>query len=166
MRAPTGSYNTPASTAQQWDKGHGRIESRTCDVIDQPALLKGLTHWKGLKSLVRIRSTRQAASGGEATEEIRFYISSAKAGAQQFNAWVREHWGVENKVHWMLDVIFDEDGSRIRKGHADRNMALIRRTALNICHLHAADKKSAARKRKSAARSNAYLDSLLGFKTR
>ncbi len=159
-------HNTPDSTAEQLDKGHGRIESRICDVIDKPALLEGLTQWKGVQSLVRIRSTRQAASGGEPTEEIRFYISSAKADAPRSNSWVREHWGVENKVHWMLDVIFDEDGSRIRKGHADSNMALIRRTALNICHLYTADKKSAARRRKSAARSNAYLDSLLGFKTR
>jgi predicted transposase YbfD/YdcC len=159
-------HNKPNSTAQQLDKGHGRIESRTCDVIDDPKCLESLNQWKSVKSLVRIRATRQGATRGEPTEEIRFYISSAKADAVHFNSWVREHWGVENKVHWMLDVIFDEDGSRIRKGHADSNMALIRRTALNICQLYTNDKKSIARRRKSAARSEAYLDSLLGFKTR
>ena len=69
-------------------------------------------------------------------------------------------------MHWMLDVIFDEDGSRIRKGHADQNMAIIRRTALNICRLHQDPKKGVSRKRKTAARNDAYLDMLLGVMRR
>ena len=159
-------HNTPTSTAEQINKGHGRIETRHCDVIDNPALLKGITGWKDLRSLVRVRSTRQSASGGGVTEEIRFYLSSATAHAQRFNSWVREHWGIENQMHWTLDVIFDEDGSRIRKGHADQNMAIVRRTALNICKLHNDPKKSVNRKRKAAAWTDHYLDLLLGFKTR
>ena len=156
-------HHAPSSTSEQLNKGHGRIETRTCDVIDAPHLIKGITGWEDLRSLVRVRSTRQRVLGGEPTEEIRFYLSSAKADAQQFNTWIREHWGIENKVHWMLDVIFDEDGSRIRKGHADQNMAIIRRTALNICRLQPDPKRSLARKRKAAAWSDEHLDRLLGF---
>lgn len=73
---------------------------------------------------------------------------------------------MENQVHWMLDVIFDEDGSRIRKGHADRNMALVRRTALNLCRMHRDPKRSISRKRMTAARRNDYLEALLGIKRR
>ncbi len=159
-------HNKPSSTHQQLDKGHGRIEERQCEVIDNPALLKSFTTWKDLRSVVRIRSKRQPSSGGEVTEEIRFYISSAKADAKHFGTWVRQHWGVENQVHWMLDVIFDEDGSRIRKGHADQNMAMVRRTALNLCRKHHDPKKSISRKRMTAARRNDYLDLLLGIKRR
>ncbi|MBX2971733.1 MAG: ISAs1 family transposase [Flavobacteriales bacterium] len=159
-------HHRPTSSHTEWDKGHGRIESRICDVIALPAPPDGFAHWKGLKSLVRIVSIRQRVGGGEPVEEIRFYISSAQADAKRFSSWVRGHWGIENKVHWMLDVIFDEDGSRIRKGHGDRNLAIVRRIALNICHLYTDDKKTAVRRRKSAARNDAYLDALLGFKTR
>ena len=159
-------HTKPSSTHQQLDKGHGRIEERQCDVIGNPALLKPFSAWKDLRSVVRVRSTRQPSSGGEMTEEIRFYISSAKADANRFGTWIRQHWGVENNVHWMLDVIFDEDGSRIRKGHADQNMAMVRRTALNLCRMHHDPKKSLSRKRMTAARRNDYLDLLLGIKRR
>jgi predicted transposase YbfD/YdcC len=146
--------------------GHGRIEKRTCDVIDQPILLRTLSGWDGLRSLVRVCSWRQATASAQHTEEVRFYISSAKADAERFNSWVRQHWGIENQVHWMLDVIFDEDGSRIRKGYADQNMATIRKTALNICRLLPDPKRSLTRQRMAAALSEVYLDQLLGFKTR
>lgn len=159
-------HHQPSSSHQQIEKGHGRIEQRQCEVIDDPALLKVLTAWKDLRSVVRIKSTRQPSRGGEATEEIRFYISSATAQAERFGSWIRQHWGVENQVHWMLDVIFDEDGSRIRKGHADQNMAIVRRTALNMCRKHHDPAKSLSRKRMTAARRNDYLDLLLGIKRR
>lgn len=159
-------HNRPDSTHLQLDKGHGRIEERQCDVIDNPALLRAFPAWKDLRSVVRVRSRRQPASGGGPTEEFRFYISSAKADASRFGTWIRQHWGVENKVHWMLDVIFDEDGARIRKGHADQNMATVRRTALNLCRMHHDPKRSLSRKRMTAARRNDYLDLLLGIKRR
>jgi predicted transposase YbfD/YdcC len=156
-------HHAPNSSSQQANKGHGRVETRTCDVIDNPALLKNIAGWPDLRSIIRVCSTRQRALGGAPTEEIRFYVSSAQADAQRFNSWVREHWGIENQVHWMLDVIFDEDGSRIRKGHADENMAIIRRPALNICRLLPDKKKSLARKRKAAAWSDEHLNLLLGL---
>ena len=155
------------SSHQDIGKGHGRIETRQCDVIDDPALLAGIDGWPKLRSIVRIRSLRQdLSSGKEPSEEIRFYISSAGGSAEQFNTWVRQHWGVENKLHRVLDVNFREDEDRIRKGHADQNMAIVRHTALNICRLYHDTKKSLSRKRLAAAWSENYLDCLLGFKTR
>ena len=156
-------HSKASSTHQDLDKGHGRIEERRCDVINDPVRLNSLAQWKDLRSVIRLCSRRQRTADSEPTEEIRFYISSAKADAQSFGTWIRQHWGVENQVHWILDVIFDEDGSRIRKGHADQNMAIVRRTALNICRLHNDPKKSISRKRMTAARKNDYLDKLLGF---
>lgn len=155
------------SSHEEIGKGHGRIEARQCDVIDDPALVARIDGWPGLRSIVRIRSSRQELSAGkEPSEEIRFYISSAQGSAEQFNTWVRQHWEVENKLHWVLDVNFREDEDRIRKGHADENMAIVRHTALNICRLYQDPKKSLSRKRLAAAWSEAYLDRLLGFKTR
>lgn len=155
------------SSHEEISKGHGRIEVRQCDVIDDPALIAQIEGWPELRSIVRIRSSRQELSAGkEPSEEIRFHISSAQGPAEQFNTWVRQHWGVENKVHWVLDVIFREDEDRIRKGHADENMAIVRHTALNICRLHHDPRKSLSRKRLAAAWSEAYLDRLLGFETR
>ena len=159
-------HNAPSSVDEQWDKGHGRIESRTCAVIDSPDLQDRFPRWAGLKSLVRIVSTREEVTTGKRSEEIRFYISSLQADAARFNSLVRQHWGVENQVHWVLDVTFDEDGSCIRKDHGSQNMAAIRRIALTICRTFTGDKKSTSRRRKSAARSDAQLDALLGFKTR
>ena len=159
-------HHGPSSTDHTLDKGHGRIESRTCDIIDQPDLVGQVLGWKGLNTLVRVVATREEIPGGKKTEEVRFYISSARADARQFNAWARGHWGIENRVHWVLDATFREDASRVRKDHGDQNLSLIRKTALNICQLHNRDKKTLVRKRKSAARNSAYLDDLLGFKTR
>ena len=159
-------HHTPSSSSEELTQGHGRIESRTCDAIDQPQLVDSITGWYQLHSIVRVRSTRQAVANGEPTEEVRFYISSAKADPERFNTWVRQHWGIEDQVHCMLDVIFDEDGSRIRRGHADQNMVTIRKTALNICRLLSEPKRSRDRQPIAAALSESYLDSLLGPKTR
>ena len=160
-------HQAASSSHEGIDKGHGRIEVRQCDVIDDPALLARIEGWPKLRSIVRIRSLRQELSSGkEPSEEIRFYISSAGGSAEQFNTWVRQHWGVENKLHWVLDVNFREDEDRIRRGHADQNMAVVRHTALNICRLYNDPKKSLSRKRLAAAWSENYLNRLLGFKTR
>jgi len=160
-------HRKPDSSDEQITKDHGRIEIRHCDVIDNPQAIARIPGWPSLRSIVRVRSQRQVLSGGgEPSEEIRFYLSSAKANARQFATWVRQHWEVENKVHWVLDVIFREDDDRIRSGHADQNMAVVRHTALNICRLFHDPRKSLSRKRKAAAWSEDYLDALLGFETR
>ena len=159
-------HNNPASTNEQWTKGHGRIEGRRCDVIDKPKLLGQISGWRGLRTLVRITSSRQKASGDNVTEEIRFYISSAKGNAQLFNDLTRGHWGIENTLHWVLDATFQEDGSTIRKDHGDENLSTVRRIAMNLCNSYNDPKKSLVRKRRTAALSEQYLDKIMGFETR
>lgn len=80
-------------------------------MIDDPKRLKQITGWKGIRTLVRITSSRQKAGGEKATEEIRLHISSAKGDALMFNDGVRGHWGIENTMHWTLDASFQEDGT-------------------------------------------------------
>ena len=151
----------PASSHVDLDKGHGRIEQRTCDVLPATVLQEGTATWPDLYSLVRVVAQREELLAATPTEEVRFYISSLKGDARRFNTLVREHWGIENRMHWTLDVTFREDASRLRKGHAHRNMATIRRTALNICKLDDSPKLIIKRKRMAAAASDEFRDRLL-----
>jgi len=159
-------HNEPASTNEQWTKGHGRIEGRKCDVIEKAKLLGQITGWTGLKTLVRITSSRQKANSDNVTEEIRFYISSAKGNAERFNELTRGHWGIENTLHWVLDASFQEDSSTVRKDHGAENLSIVRRIAMNLCNAHNDPKKSLVRKRRKAAMSESYLDRIMGFETR
>jgi predicted transposase YbfD/YdcC len=156
-------HRAPVSHHVELDKGHGRLEQRTCDVLPASALPPQRDPWPELSSLVRVVALRHELLGGTPTEEVRFYLSSLKADAQRFNALVRAHWSIENRMHWTLDVTFQEDASRLRKGHAHLNMATIRRTALNICKLHHAPKLILKRKRMAAAASDEFRDQLLGL---
>lgn len=146
---------------QQDTKGHGRVESRICDVIDDPTLLSLADHWKDLASLVRVRSVTYHQGDAKTTEQVRFYLSSLVADADRFNTLVRQHWGIENSMHWVLDVTFQEDASRVRKGHADLNLAIVRRWALNLCKLDQTPKLTMNLKRKSASYSDAFREQLL-----
>jgi len=110
------------------EKDHGRIETRTCHVINNLKELDGKENWAALKSIVRITSIRDIK--GAQTEEERFYISSKLQTAEYFNKAVRAHWGIENSLHWSLDVQFNEDKSRKRKDNAAENFATVRRIAL------------------------------------
>ncbi len=110
------------------EKDHGRIETRTCQVINNLKELEGKDNWAGLKSVLKITSLRDIK--GIQTEEERFYISSKLQTAEYFNKAVRTHWGIENSLHWTLDVQFNEDKSRKRKDNAAENFATVRRLAL------------------------------------
>jgi predicted transposase YbfD/YdcC len=113
----------------EWiEKDHGRIETRTCQVINNLKELEGKENWEALESIVKINSIRNI--NGVQTEEERFYISSKLQTAAYFNKAIRAHWGIENSLHWTLDVQFDEDKSRKRKDNAAENFATVRRLAL------------------------------------
>jgi len=84
-----------------------------------------------LKSIIKITSNREVIISGKKSTETRYYISSIVKPAEAFNGLIRQHWGVENKLHWVLDVNFNEDKSRIREGYGDQNFSTIRRIALN-----------------------------------
>jgi predicted transposase YbfD/YdcC len=115
------------------DKGHGRIEIRECWTTSDPAYLRYIgewADWKGLQSLVMVRSERRI--GDKSTTESRYFISSLESDAELILAAVRTHWEIENKVHWVLDVAFREDESRVRQGNAAQNLSLLRHIALNL----------------------------------
>jgi predicted transposase YbfD/YdcC len=124
-------FKTQADIAtHQWtEKDHGRIETRTCQVINNLNELEEKENWAALTSIVKITSYRDIK--GILTQEVRFYISSKLQTASYFNKAVRTHWGIENTLHWRLDVQFNEDKSRKRKDNAAENFATIRRLALS-----------------------------------
>ena len=119
-----------SDTYEHVDKGHGRIEIRRCIVSDQIDWLDQKQQWPGLKTVAMIEETREVQ--GKTSVERRFFISSLSANAEQIASAVRSHWLIENALHWTLDVVFDEDQSRIRKDNAGENMAMVRHITVNM----------------------------------
>lgn len=117
---------------EQPDAGHGRVETRRCPVISDLSLIESKEEWTGLKSLIKIESERYIKSTGKREQEIRLYISSLSADARLINRPVRSHRSVENPLHRVLDVGFNEEGSRKRNGFAAQNCSLLNRIALNL----------------------------------
>ena len=115
---------------EEADKGHGRIETRTCYVSNQIDWLTQKEQWAGLKTVAMIEETQE--KNGILSTERRFFISSLPADAKQISSAVRSHWLIENGLHWTLDVVFNEDKSRVRKDNAAENMAIIRHITLNM----------------------------------
>lgn len=111
---------------------HGRIETRKCSVMNDLSLINNATSWEGLQTIVMIESERIMKATGEIENEIRVYISSLEPDAKIIGRAVRKHWGIENKVHWILDVAFHEDSSRKRYGFAAQNYSTLNRIALNL----------------------------------
>lgn len=112
--AETTGYQGVSHTRAEWiEKDHGRIETRRCTVTDDLSCLKSRHGWPGLKTLVMVEATREL--NGVASTERRYYISSLQADAARMGAVVRGHWGVENGLHWSLDVVFGEDQARMRE---------------------------------------------------
>lgn len=116
---------------QTIDKGHGRLEIRRYWLLGNVEHLENAQQWVGLKRIGMIESERRI-QGKPTTRERRYYLTSLDGGIEGFAYASRGHWGIENKLHWSLDVVFREDDSRIRKGHAPENMTLMRKIALNL----------------------------------
>lgn len=114
------------------ESGHHRIESRTLwrFPATQVFLAQQQSEWTGLQSLVVVHTQRRLWN--RVTSEVRFFLSSLAEDAQAFASYLRNHWGIENQLHWCLDVVFAEDACRIRKHHAPRNISVLRRLALNL----------------------------------
>jgi predicted transposase YbfD/YdcC len=121
-----------ACAHEESDAGHGRIETRKCVVSDQIDWLEQKPQWAGLRTIAMIEEMREV--GEKASIERRFFISSLPADAGKIAQTVRAHWMVENNLHWTLDVVFNEDQSRIRKDHAPENIAIVRHFTLNMLH--------------------------------
>ena len=138
--------------------GHGRTEVRECWSTSDPDYLHYITtlaQWKGIQSIAMVQTERQV--GDQTTVKRRYFISSLKSDAQRLLHAVRAHWGIENKVHWVLDIAFREDDCRIRKGNGAENFAVLRHIALNLLKRETSAKRSLKGKRKKAAWDEAYL---------
>jgi predicted transposase YbfD/YdcC len=137
------------------EKDHGRIETREYHITSDIDWLFGMENWKNLKSIGMVKSERDIE--GKVSTEMRYYITSLGSDAEKFGRAVRGHWGIENSVHWVLDVAFQEDQCRIRNGHAAENLAIIRHIALNLLRHEQSLKKGIAVRRHRAGWDNDYL---------
>lgn len=146
----------PCGYHQDTDAGHGRIETRRVWVTDQLQHLRGLEEWKGLASVAVIESTREVLGGTTSTERRYFLSALPGRDAAFFATAQRGHWAVENNLHWILDVIFHEDASRLRQGHGAENFSRLRRIALNLLKAHP-KKASIKGKRKLAGWDHRFL---------
>lgn len=142
---------------QEVTKAHGRLEQREAWLIQEPEYLTYLNpkgRWAGLSAIGMVATERR--DGTTVTQERRYYIVGGAVDVTAFAAATRQHWGIENHVHWVLDVTFGEDGSRVRTGNAAQNFAVLRHIALNLLR-HAPGKGSINTKRFRAALDDDYL---------
>jgi predicted transposase YbfD/YdcC len=151
------------AVAEQIDCGHGRVEQRKCSVIADLSMIEKASEWASLQGLVRIESERYHKVSGKIEREIRYYITSLRPDAARLNSVIRQHWGIENKLHWVLDVGFSEDLDRKRAGHSAQNFSLLNRIALNLLKKETTFKRGIKGKRLKAAWNHPYLLKLLGI---
>jgi predicted transposase YbfD/YdcC len=139
------------------DKGHGRLETRQCWVICEPDYLEYLRdlRWPGLRTVAMVVSERRI--GEESTVKTRYFISSVECHAKSVLHAVRGYWGIENSLHWVLDLSFREDECRVRKDHGAENLAVLRHIALNLLSQEKTAKAGIKAKRKIAAWDENYL---------
>jgi predicted transposase YbfD/YdcC len=146
---------TPYTVAETVEKDHGRLETRRCYAFDQLACLHRAEQWPGLKSFAVIESERLA--NGRLSTELRFYISSLPAEAARLVYAVRQHWKVENCLHWCMDVAFADDQMRARTGHAAHNLSVLKQLTLNLIRLDPTQRKGGIKARRLiAATSDSY----------
>ena len=149
-------------TVDYWatqDQNHGRCETRHYWTTDQIEPFADHALWPGLRLFGMVEAIRQ--SGDHVSVERRYYIATLDNNAQRLGQAVRGHWAIENSLHWILDVVFNEDQARIRRGHGPENMAVIRHIALNLLQQDKTTKAGIQTKRLKAGWDNKYLTNLL-----
>jgi len=150
-------YNRPVFDSCTVEKGHGRIETRRCEVFEKGLIVDFENRWEKLTSVIKITSVREFTNKTETQE--RFYVSSLNTN-NDFNKYIRNHWEVENSLHWTLDMTFREDEQRKRARHAAANFAIVRKIALNLLKKDVG-KESLRSKRLKAAWNKEFLINLL-----
>lgn len=145
-------------TYEKRDRGHGRDELRRYTVLHTTEGIRHHEEWAGLTTIGMCYSERTVK--GETTTEVRYFIGSRKASAKYYGTGLRHHWGIENNLHWQLDVNFGEDRNRVTKRNAAENLALLRRLTLTLLQAHPA-KLSIAKKRFAAALDPDFLEEIL-----
>ena len=152
----------PYSYGRTVDKGHGRIEIRRCWTIDYLSLdgsLRGADNWRNLTTLVKVQSERFI--DGKRSIDDRYFIASYRDTACHILQHTRQHWHIENSLHWVLDIAFREDECRIRKGNGPQNFAVLRHVALNLLKHNSRSKLGIKNRRLRAGWDNDYLFSVL-----
>jgi predicted transposase YbfD/YdcC len=144
---------------QSSNGGHGRVEVRQHWTMEQVSYLTDAQQWQGFKSIGIVQSQRRIK--GRMQTETRYYILSLSSNARRFAEAVRSHWGIENCLHWVLDVAFAEDDCRVRKDHAPENLAIVRHIALNLLNQEKSAKGGIKAKRLKAGWDNHYLSTVL-----
>ncbi len=152
--------------AQDTSVDHGRIEERICRTLNAERLPEWVPRedWVGLNTIIQIQSERTIMANGTVTQETRYYISSLRLSADRIASYVRGHWGIENQLHYVLDVFWGEDGSRKRTACAAANFGTVLRIAHNLVKTHP-ENISIKRKRKKADRSDQYREQILRLQT-
>jgi predicted transposase YbfD/YdcC len=146
------------ASCHQEQSGHGRHEERTYTVIYDPDGLSTRDQWQDLSAIVRVKRVRVV--DGKRSEETAYYVSSSRARIKRLAEGIRRHWGIENRCHWSLDVLFGEDRCRTQVGHAAENLAWVRRVALSLLRQHP-DKDTLKAKQRRAGWDNAFLGELM-----
>jgi predicted transposase YbfD/YdcC len=153
--------NKAISSDEEWEYDHGRYEERDCEILEASKVWTNdfCEEWEGMKTLVKVKSKRRL--GDKTSEETRYYISSEEVkNAVYYNRLARGHWSIENQLHWHLDVTFNEDSCRARRGNAAENLSAMRKVALHRLS-YMKDKLSLKKRRFRATLNNNYLLKLL-----
>ena len=154
--------HTPHAFAQTVDKDHGRLETRRCYVFDQLECLDNPRQWKGLRCFAVVESERSI--GDQTTRQQRFYLSSLAPDAPSIARIIRSHWAIENRLHWSMDVSFNDDQMRARTKAAAHNLAVLKHITLNLIRLDPVKRKGGVKARRLiAATSDLYRAQLLGL---
>jgi predicted transposase YbfD/YdcC len=150
-----------SSRCTQRTKGHGRVETRLCEAMPVPKALRHLEEWKDLRTICRV--IRVWTEKGDERSEVRYFISSLPADAVALAKAILNHWGVENGLHWVLDMFFNEDRNRARTDEAAANLAVLRRWIITLLRQDTTLKASIEKKRLTAGWNEEYLEGILGL---
>lgn len=159
MAASEGFQEFHSKYHEETDGGHGRVEIRRYWLVSDMGWLSCRGCWRDINFFGMVEAERHI--GGKRSREKRFYISSMEADVKKFAKAVRGHWGIENRLHWCLDMAFDEDRCRVRKRHAPQNLAVVRHLVLNLLKQEKTCKRGIKTKRKMAGWSGDYLLKIL-----
>jgi predicted transposase YbfD/YdcC len=144
------------------ERAHGRTESRQYFTLTNLEGVRDRALWKDLRTISMVVTERQV-TGEPATSEIRYYIGSKPGKAQEYARYIRGHWGIENSLHWVLDMVFDEDRNRTRKGHGPENLTWLRKLAISVLKNTKACKGSIRSKQLQAILDDEVLEGILSI---